>query len=88
MATTRAGWPALGLGLAAALLASCGGPPLPEPSVVLYSRHYLEPIYLETVPEPEEVSRPVKIFAARGEYEPASVGVFSHQALAAARLEA
>lgn len=56
------------------------------PEVALFSRHYLEAIYQEDIPAQDEVGRPVRIAAARGEYEPASVGVRTKIPLYATRL--
>lgn len=72
--------------LTALLVFSCGGPPLPQDPVVLFSRNPLEPIYAEDVPAPEEIGRPVVLRAARGEYESASVGLFSREGLEGASL--
>lgn len=37
---------------------------------VVYTRHYLEPIYLATRPRPEDLNPSLQIFATPGEYEP------------------
>ncbi len=67
----------------------CGKEPPAAPNrVVLFSREWWKPIWLEDAPSPGEVDRPVRLAAARGEYEPASVGVFSPRALAGAELVA
>jgi len=41
-----------------------------ERGFVVYSRHYLEPIYPATRPRPEDLNPSLKIFATPGEYEP------------------
>jgi hypothetical protein len=68
------------------LASGCGGPPLPEGPLLVFSRHYLRPIYLEDRPALDEVDRPVRLSAARGETEPASVGVFAREPLTGATL--
>lgn len=73
------------LGLAGLVLASlaAGLPacsrkaaePRDTKAVVLFTRPWLEPIYLEDRPAPEEVGATVRLAATPGEYEPASLGV-------------
>ncbi len=64
-----------------------GLPAAPE-GVVLFSREWWRPIWLEDVPSAGEVGRPVRLAAARGEFEPASVGVFAPRVLAGVELVA
>ena len=63
------------LSLVASLGWSCQAEEAPEPDITVFSRHYLEAIYLEDRPAPEEVNRPISLLATPGEYEPASLGV-------------
>jgi len=68
--------------------AACSERQVPAPDrVVLFSRPWWRPIWMEDTPSPGEVGVPVRLAAARGEAEPASVGVFSPRALAGARLD-
>jgi hypothetical protein len=73
-------------GLLGSLAACESAPPLPDDPVLMFSRHYLRPVYLEDRPRLEEVGRPVRISAARGEIEPASLGVFAREPLRSASL--
>jgi hypothetical protein len=54
----------------------------------MFTRHYLRPIYLEDRPALEELDRTVRLAAAPGEIEPASVGVFAREPVRGAALEA
>ncbi len=65
----------------------CAARPAPAPDrPVLYSRAWWRPIWPEDVPSPGEVGRPVRLAAARDEFEPASIGVFSPRALSGVEL--
>ena len=62
--------------------------PMPEPSAadakrgyLLYSRHYLECVYPQTRPRPEELNPELRLLASPGEYGTANVVVFPLRAL-------
>jgi len=62
--------------------------PLPEwtrRGYAVFSRHYLEPVSRLGRPRPGEVG-PVRLFAAQGEYEPATVSVWALRPQTAVRL--
>ncbi|GIX06129.1 MAG: hypothetical protein KatS3mg115_0532 [Candidatus Poribacteria bacterium] len=54
---------------------------------VVFSRHYLEPSSRRARPRPGEVG-PVRLFAARGEYEPATLSVWAQEPLKALKVKA
>lgn len=73
----------------AAAAAGCDRqPPEIETDAALFTRHYLEPVYQEDRPRPDELGRPVVLAAARGEREPASVALRTLVPLAGVTLQA
>ncbi|UCF68679.1 MAG: hypothetical protein JSV80_05165, partial [Acidobacteriota bacterium] len=64
-----------------ALAISGCGPREPEEPVVLFTRHYLEPIYQEDLPSAREIGAPLELAATPGEYEPASFAVHAFRSL-------
>lgn len=80
--------PALSI-LAGALPLFCCKKTHPEPTapVVLFTRNYLEPLYQEDRPAPQEIQRPIQLAATPGEDEPAALGVWSRSGLRQARLQ-
>ena len=53
---------------------------------MIYSRHYLECIYLGTKPRAEELNPALRIFATPGEYEPTNLIVYPVKNLAGAKV--
>lgn len=68
-------------------LAACTPPDAGLPDVAVFSRHYLDPIFRESPPEAEEVGRPLALAAAPGEFEPASLGVWTRRPLSGVTIE-
>jgi len=44
---------------------------------LIFSRHYLDPVYSSSVPEPYEVTKEIRLFACKGEYEPCSFAIYA-----------
>jgi len=54
---------------------------------VIFTPHYLRPIHPRSVPLEGEIDRPIKLWAAPGETEPATVAIMARQDLANVRVE-
>ncbi len=51
------------------------------PDYVVYARSWLEHVLPDTVPEPDEITDTLSVFAAPGEYEPASFAIYARRPL-------
>lgn len=69
-------------------LVSCTPPDAGLPDVAVFARHYLDPIFRETPPLLAEVGQPLALAATPGEFEPASLGVWTRLGLTGVRVEA
>ncbi|RMF74937.1 MAG: hypothetical protein D6738_05050 [Acidobacteria bacterium] len=73
--------------LAVALAGCSAGEPRRESTALVpFTRHWARPIYLEDRPARAERDRPLRLAAARGEFEPASLGLFAPAADVAVRV--